>query len=64
MTDNGPEHQSGAAEPPYHFLFLARVRPEGFIPPLGHGEKDLNFGPSGLGFIPDIAAITPEDFLG
>ena len=33
----------------------ARVRPEGFIPPSAHGENDLNFGASGLGFIPDIA---------
>ena len=36
----------------------------GFIPPLAHGENDLNFGASGLGFIPDIAAVTPEDFPG
>ena len=33
-------------------------------PPSAHGENDLNFGASGLGFIPDIAAVTPEDFTG
>jgi hypothetical protein len=27
-------------------------------------ENDLNFGASGLGFIPDIAAVTPEDLPG
>jgi hypothetical protein len=46
------------------FLFSARVRPGGFIALLAHGENDLNFGTSGLGFIPDIAAVTPEDFSG
>jgi hypothetical protein len=64
MADNGPENQSCPTEPPYHFFFPARVRPGGFIPPLAHGEKDLNFGTSGLGFRPDIAAVTPEDFPG
>ena len=64
MADNGPDNQSGATGPPLHFFLSARVRPGGFIPPLAHGENDLNFGASGLGFIPDIAAVTPEDFLG
>ena len=47
-----------------NIFFCARVRPGGFIPPSAHGENDLNFGASGLGFIPDIAAVTPEDFPG
>jgi hypothetical protein len=64
LAVNGPENQSGATEPPQHFFFPARVQPGGFIPPLFHGENDLNFGASGLGFIPDIAAVTPEDLLG
>ncbi len=38
--------------------------PGGCISPLAHGENDLNFGTSELGFIPDIAAVTPEDFSG
>jgi hypothetical protein len=45
-------------------LFSARVPPGGFIRPLAHGENDLNFGASGLGFIADIAAVTLEDLSG
>lgn len=48
----------------WYSFFLPGVRPGRFIPLSVHGENDLNFGASGLGFIPDIAAVTPEDFPG
>jgi hypothetical protein len=48
-----------------HLIFsLCPGSARGFIPPSTHGENDLNFGTSGLGFIPHIAAVTPEDVPG
>jgi hypothetical protein len=53
---------SRASHPNIYFSWPGSA--QGFIPPSTHGENDLNFGASGLGFIPDIAAVTPEDVPG